>query len=92
MGNAISSPRPKQTTFYGLTVDLLNLTSCETVDLCLVLPAAGGPVTIVHCSKLTPRFKPGTPVADVIASSDAGLGYRSAMLILSLNFSMTRTD
>ena len=40
MANAISSPRPKQATFYGLTVDLLNLTSCETVDLCLVVVAA----------------------------------------------------
>ena len=37
MGNAISSPRPKQTTFDRLTVGLLNLTSCETVDLCLVV-------------------------------------------------------
>ena len=42
MGNAISSPRPKQATFYGLTADLRNLTSCETVDLCLVYDLGGG--------------------------------------------------
>ena len=36
MGNAMSSPRPKQATLYGPTVDLRSLSSCGTVDLCLV--------------------------------------------------------